>query len=216
MANIVDIYKQFKIMPQLQLHQFRVAAVAKQICDNFNHQIDEQSVVAACLLHDMGNIIKFDLTVFPDFTEPEGLDYWQSIKEEYLKKYKTQDEHPATLAIAGEIGVSDRVIELIGSVGFTHGPANAASEDYGRKICAYSDMRVGPHGVLSLEDRLIDGALRYTGQKFKPGERQDEFAIALRKIESQLFLNAAIKPQDISDKSIEPIIESLKSYEINT
>src|SRR5436305_1624080 len=112
MALITEIYEKYKIMPNLQLHQLRVAAVAKKISDNLVTQVDKAAVVEACLLHDMGNIIKFNLSKspqFPSFLEPEGLKYWQAVKDDYLQKYQTEDEHQATLAIAKEIGASAKV-----------------------------------------------------------------------------------------------------------
>ncbi len=60
MKNIIQIYSQYKIMPTLQQHQLRVAGVAKQICDSISEPIDKEVVVDVCLVHDMGNIIKFD------------------------------------------------------------------------------------------------------------------------------------------------------------
>jgi len=50
-------------MPQLDEHQLTVAAVADFICAHFNGNINRNNIVKACLLHDMGNIIKFDLSI---------------------------------------------------------------------------------------------------------------------------------------------------------
>jgi len=86
MKSPKEIYREYRLMPSLSLHQLRVAAVAKLICDSFKERIDTNNVVLACLYHDMGNIIKFDLNYFPEFTKPEGLEYWQKIKEDYIKK----------------------------------------------------------------------------------------------------------------------------------
>ena len=66
MKNITDIYEKYKIMPLLAMHQIRVAAVAMMICDSLSVPIDKDSVIKACLLHDIGNIIKFDLNHFPE------------------------------------------------------------------------------------------------------------------------------------------------------
>ena len=41
MKKITEIYKEYKIMPNLQMHQYRVAAVAMQICESLNIKIDE-------------------------------------------------------------------------------------------------------------------------------------------------------------------------------
>ena len=85
--KIQKIYDDYKIMPQLQLHQLRVAGVASIIVDNFQEKLDKDAIVSAALLHDMGNIIKFNLNFFPDALEPEGLDHWQSVKDEFILKY---------------------------------------------------------------------------------------------------------------------------------
>jgi hypothetical protein len=212
--EILEVYKKYKVMPQLQLHQLRVAAVAEQICDNLTVPVDSVSVIKACFLHDMANIIKFDLSVFPKFLEPEGLEYWQSVKDEYIVKYRSQDEHDATIAIAQELGVSPKVQELVSIVGFKQASDNAAASDINRKICAYADMRVGPHGIITLEDRLIDGAKRYKGKTFDTGARSDELADSLRQIENQIFDVSKIQPSDITDESTAPLVEQLKIYEI--
>ncbi len=54
--SIGTIYKKYKIMPQLQEHMFRVAAVALLICENFEDSLPKEDIVTACLLHDMGKI----------------------------------------------------------------------------------------------------------------------------------------------------------------
>ena len=85
MRTIQQIYSDYKIMPNLQLHQLRVASVAKIIAENFKEKLDKESIVIACLFHDMGNIIKFNFSYFTEFLKPEGLEYWQAVKNEYIK-----------------------------------------------------------------------------------------------------------------------------------
>ena len=55
-----EIYTAYKIMPNLQLHQLRVAAVGKLICDNFNPPaggtVNERGVILARLFSHMGKI----------------------------------------------------------------------------------------------------------------------------------------------------------------
>ena len=66
--NIFNIYAKYKIPPQLQTHQLRVAAVAKTICEHLWPKLsDMRTIISTCLVHDMGNIIKFDLDKFPKF-----------------------------------------------------------------------------------------------------------------------------------------------------
>ena len=99
------------------MHQLRVAAVAKLIVDNFQQSIDTQVVLLSCLFHDMGNIIKSELSQFPEFSEPEGVEHWQGVKEEFVSKYG-ENAHDANVAIAREIGVLESVIFEIDSFSF--------------------------------------------------------------------------------------------------
>ncbi len=60
MKNASEIYAEYRLMPNLKQHQFRVAAVAEIICKNLSEVVDKDNIILACLYHDMGNIIKFD------------------------------------------------------------------------------------------------------------------------------------------------------------
>lgn len=202
-------------MPTLQLHQLRVAAVAKIITDNFVGNLDKEGVVKACLVHDMGNIIKFDLTYFPEFVEPEGLEYWQTVKNEYISKYGT-DEHKATMDIAKEINLPENVMDCLHNIGFSKSTKNADSVSFENKIAAYSDMRVSPHGVISMEERIDEGNKRYKGKVGHSIGSDNFFTLSdsLRTMEAQIFEKVSIKPEDITDEKVNDIIEELKNITI--
>ena len=78
--NISEIYEEYKIMPNLREHMLRVAGAASLICDNFTEPLNKEEIISACLLHDMGNIIKFKLDYFPEFNKPEKAEYWQNVQ----------------------------------------------------------------------------------------------------------------------------------------
>lgn len=208
--NIIDIYKEYKIPPNLQTHMLRVASVASLICDNLTEQVDKENIITACLLHDMGNIIKFKMDVFPEFFEPEGVEYWQKVKDEYIAKYGP-DEHHASLEIVKELKTSERILDLADAPSFIGAPHNAESEDYGMKIVDYSDVRVYPHGVVSIEERFLDLRKRYVQHGPDTPERT-AFENALREIQNQIFSKCKIKPEDITDEVIAPVIEELKGF----
>lgn len=228
--KIQDIYNQYTIMPSLQLHMLRVSAVAQLICNSFkkklpeeirdqvredNLQIDTENIIAACLLHDMGNILKFNMNILPEFLEPEGKGYWQNIKDQYQEKYGI-DEHDATIQIVRELRVSDRIVELVDSFHFLRAKENAQTNDFGIKICAYSDMRVEPHYIVSLEGRLEEGRQRFYQSKpelFKDTIFQD-MAASLKQIENQIFKYTTITPAYITDETITPFIENLRNFEL--
>ncbi len=207
-------------MPNLQEHQFRVAGVARIICENLNLELDKDSVICACLLHDMGNIIKFKLDYFPEFVKDGQLEYWQKVKEDYLEEYG-HDEDRAALAIAEELGVSYDIQEIIDSIGFTHSIENMEGADFEKKIAAYADMRVSPYGIVTLRERLDEGHKRYSGSNKstdKESHLEDEevkiFDDALFEIERQIFAVCSISPEEINDEAVSQNIESLKEFMI--
>ena len=212
MRKITDIYKEYKIMPNLQEHMFRVAGVASLICDNFNESFNKKDIIIACLLHDIGNIIKFDLNYFPELNKPEGLEYWQNVQNEYIKNYG-KNEYVANTKIAHKIGVSEWVLELINSISFLGAPSNVLDRDFAKKIVSYSDERVNPFGVVSLEQRFVDLGKRYVNHSSHTFER-NTYENALREIEKQIFSKCKIKPEDINDDSVKLQMEKLKDFEI--
>lgn len=216
MKNIEQIYENYKIMKNLAQHQLRVAAVAKLICDNCNIGVTTDDVVKACLVHDMGNILKFDLLKFPEFLEPEGLEYWENVREELKEHYNTNDEHVATVEIAREIGVSQSVMECLSSIGFSKTTQAVNDSNFNHKICNYVDQRVAPYGVVSIEGRMEDGRKRYANSARASVNALNFEVIAndLKTLENQIFEHIRIKPEDITDEAIKPITEELKNYSL--
>ncbi len=213
-------------MPSLQMHQYRVAGVAEILCKKLNIGNDTQNIIAACLLHDMGNILKFKLDLYPEFLLPEGADYWAKIKADYHQKYGN-DEHKATIEIAqeilcGESGLKNKelrkawVLELIDAIGFSNAECNFESNDISRKIVAYADMRVEPYGVTSLTHRLADGHKRF--KLHKPEVKNELFfsqmSQYLKKIEQQLFAKLDMQPEDITEELVQQQISSLQQFDI--
>jgi hypothetical protein len=214
--KIQKIYDEYKTMPQLQLHMLRVAGVAKIICDNFQKEIEKESVITAALLHDMGNIIKFNLNRFPEYLEPKGLKYWEEVKGDYIKKYG-QDEHLASEKIAQEIGVSEIVQEIIKAYGFKNAQKTLNYTGFERKITPYSDMRVGVNGIQSMDTRIDAGVKRYSKGRKKGLNKITllDLKNTWRKIEKQIFSHTKISPKNITDKGVAHLLPKLREFEIN-
>ncbi|MFA7309634.1 MAG: HD domain-containing protein [Candidatus Paceibacterota bacterium] len=217
MRTVQEIYDAYRIMPGLQLHQLRVAAVAKTICDSFDQTLDSGSVVLACLFHDMGNILKADLTLFPKLLAPQGIDYWQGIQKEYAAKYGPS-EHAATSEIVREIGISGKSISLIEGIGFSK-MFRILEDDshYELKIVEYGDCRVAPYGVVSIAERFDEGGKRYT-HRHPSSDAAREHYLALAAsgygIERQIFAHASIRPEDITEGSVQSLIPALREYKV--
>jgi len=209
-----DIYEVYRIMPSLRLHQLRVAAVGKTLCDNLTRDVDTRAVVLACLFHDMGNIIKSDLSLFPEFCEPEGIAHWEMVKREFLETYGN-DEHKATYAIARAIGLPEPAIRLMDDFGFSKLELVRDGGSLEKKIAKYADLRTGPHGVVSMASRLAEGKQRFSSKH--PDTPRDEqewerLTAAAYDMERQIFAEATIAPEDITEQSIQPLIEELRGF----
>ena len=217
--SIEDVYIKYKIMPNLRVHQYRVAAVGRTIAEKFDTPIIEiENITIACLLHDMGNIIKFRLDLFPEFLKPEGLNFWKAVQKDYFKKYG-YDEHVATIKIAESIlnpkKEADRILELIDAISFSEAITNSICDDFNRKIVAYADTRVDPHGVTSQNDRLQDGRKRFRiNKKASTNEYFESMAAGLKKIEKQIFDEIDIEPQDITEEYVKEIVKKVQFYTI--
>ena len=220
--TISEIYEQYQIMPNLQEHQLRVAAVAQQIAQSCGIEGEElHAIVTAGLLHDMGNIIKFKLDLFPEFLQPKGLKYWEKVKKEFVKKYGN-DEHEATFQIVDELNVDKRAHELVHAIGFSKSVENLNQTDLSKKIVAYSDHRVAPFGVISLEARMREGRTRFKHNKSIPTSDKKRFekqfqecSVALLEIEKQIFEQSSIKPEKVNNGSISNIVPLFLNFKIN-
>lgn len=219
--KISEIYTEYKIMPSLAMHMYRVASVASLICDNFRQPINKDEIITACLLHDMGNIIKSNLSLFPEFLEPEGLEYWQKVKDEYIKKYG-EDEHKATIEIMKELNISEKIINFVDQLSFSSLCRHRNSNFFDIKIIHYSDVRVDPYGIVSFEERMNEAKKRYKNHKnsLEETERQN-LVICGKELEKQIFEHCKIKPEgspvglcprDINDETVKPVILELKDF----
>lgn len=188
--TITEIYKKYEIPPNLADHQLTVASVANVICEHTNKG-NLHRIVLACLLHDMGNIIKFNLDKSIPGADIDDIEYWKEVQQRFVEKYGN-DEHAATLAIVRDIGVDDGVIELIDAVGFRHSIDTLNSGDVSKMIAGYSDMRVAPHGVVSLEERLSDLTKRYGST-----DDREQYNQAFRQIETLIFADTKVGPEAV-------------------
>lgn len=214
--KIWDVYEQYKIMPNLRLHQLRVASVARALAQE--RGADHELVTRAGLVHDMGNILKADFSVFPpDFFGDVGLAYWSDVKSDYAARYGS-DEHTATIAIVHELGLSDAVATIVASMGFSKAGDVYEHGSLELQIIEYADQRVAPYGITSMETRLQEGRERYkkrAGSDYGTDDGQFENNLEiLKRLEKQLFEGLTITPASITEESQKDTVELLRSYEI--
>lgn len=216
--KIQDIYDRYDIMPNLREHQLRVAAIVKYICSHFPKKLsDEKELIAASLLHDIGNIIKFDLDSGTVPLAPEDIQYWKKVQRQYIDKYGT-DEHKASALIVKELGVSQRIVELVGEQNFTHLCEYVAMKDLALVTLFYADSRVAPFGVTTITERQENFKKRYEGRKdYFAAVHQEErkkYLVCLSELEKRILAYANISEQDITNESIAPLIAELQTFDI--
>lgn len=215
--QISEIYKRYNIMRQLQMHMFRVASVAVVVFDGLAEagekfaDGDRDVLIQACLLHDMGNIVKFNLDFMPETLEPEGREHWEKIKSETIEQYGPE-QHIATMKIIAEIGVSPRICELAGGIGFWNACKHLEGSDMLAKIASYSDMRVTPLGIESLSARLEDLKNRYASHNNDRSEEVKTVENCLSDIERKLFTRLPFSPDSITEDSTASTREELSEY----
>ncbi len=161
--DIDSIYEKYQIPPNLRRHMKLVARVGRRIADCCSQKIqgiDPEFVERLCLVHDMGNILKFDFS--PETVRrigPENPEKWIRVKEQFQKKYGN-NELEATLQICREAGFLKEA-EYLERLFHLKKYEDVLNEDWVLKILVYADLRVSPYGIVSLDERIRDLCERY-------------------------------------------------------
>lgn len=209
--NIIEIYKKYHLPENLQMHMLRVAACSNLIIDNWNGtEINKESIIRVCLLHDMGNMVKIP----EDFSKDEE---FLKIRKKYFDKYGTND-HEINLEIGKREGLTEKEIIILDGKRSRKNEETLKSNSYERKICAYCDQRVAPDGVVSIKDRLEDAKMRYKNKPlsvWSNEEKANHLIECSLGIEKQIMEHCKLKPEEINDNSIKQYIEILKNYKIS-
>ena len=208
--NIIEIYNKYYLPENLQMHMLRVAACSNLIIDNWNGlEIDKESIIRVCLLHDMGNMVKIP--------EEESKDEeFLKVRKKYFDKYGTND-HEINLEIGKQEGLTEKEITILDGKRSRKNEETLQSNSYERKISAYCDQRVAPNGVVGIKERLEDAKIRYKDKPLSVWSNEEKANYLIKcslGIEKQIMKYCKLKPEDINDSTIETYIEKLKKYEI--
>ena len=210
---IKDVYKKYEVMPQLIEHQIRVAGVGHLVARGWSGA-NLREVTLACLLHDMGNIVKFDLADSPErralFGITPDLERWQRVQNEYRAKYGTS-AHTATTAILKDMGLTEmvRIVNEEAELYFSEAsPKQLDAMSPSVIILMYADCRVIPSGVTSYRARLDDLAVRYGGGKTTTWREW------MNQFEKYIASKTTINLDSITEESIKPLTSELLNYSI--
>lgn len=201
--NIKNIYEKFGIPPNLTEHMLIVTKVALFIKEHWKGpEIDWETLRKAALLHDVGNVVKFDLDKYPHFlgNEKSKIDYWKQKQKEIIEKYG-QDDHEATKKMLNEVGIDRKIIEIILNKAFGNAVQIAVSQDWYTKILLYADLRVLPNGVAKMTERFQD--IRERMPKYTSRPDFENLLDTARKIEEQIQEKLDVSVLEINNQSIQ-------------
>jgi putative nucleotidyltransferase with HDIG domain len=208
--KVKEIYEKYKIPPNLQTHQLRVAAIAKIITDAWiGESIDKKAVIEAALFHDMGNLIKFNFDRVMLLEDPDNVEFWRKAQEELIEKYG-KDEHHATLEMCKEIGLPQTTFETIENMSWRNIDEIIAEDKWELGILTYTDMRIGPFGVLSVKERIENLVKRSS----KDEQYYETYLKNGENLENELSKRVSIDLSSITDQNLEENFELLKNLDI--
>lgn len=217
-VSVIEIYRRYEIPPNLRRHHLRAAAVAALMCDAWHGPpVRRERLVRVLLLHDLGNIVKADYKAWPQVLEEEQprVAHWIGVHQRYRARFG-EDADRATRTLAGEVGLDREELALLDGMSFMHNERTLAGRDYETKLAAYADQRVGPFGILSLYDRLEEAKARYGAGPgaFMGSRRAATLMACAHRIEQEVFCHCTLRPEDIDDRTAQPVMEALRSFEI--
>jgi predicted HD phosphohydrolase len=175
--------------------------------------IDKDTLIKCALVHDLGNLVKFNFEINPEFwgSEKSNTDYWRTKQKEMVAKYGATDNE-ATSKILKEMRFPKDLIELIYSKRFANSVHTLESDNLILKILHYSDLRTLPLKIGTLEDRFDDIRGRMP-QYNKRADLADLFN-ACRGIEKQIQLHVDVSLSQINSDSIEYTDEDFLNIEV--
>ncbi len=210
--KIKTLYEKYEIMPQLATHQLRVGGIAKLITDSWKDKEMAQRVVNACLIHDMGNIVKFDLSDQVQeklkMMKPAELPFWRERQQKYRGLFG-KNAQTATHSILRAEGL-DRYVTYLENEAQLY-KMRPRREDFliaGKPaiMVLYADLRVGPKGVITMQERIEDLLERYGGER-----AESKWGASLEGYIQEL---SAVDLVTITETLVVPLFESLLDYEI--
>jgi len=212
--KVREIYKKYKIPPNLQEHMLRVTKIALFITDHWrNHEIDKDLILKAGLLHDLGNIVKFQMEKHPDFLgeEEKRLQYWLKVQKEMIKKYG-DDDHLATGKMLEESGIDSEVLQIIMKKSFHQAVKMEKANNWTLKVLFYADLRVGPLGIVPLKERFNEAIPRL--KMYKETDYLDGLVKACYQIEKQIQANLEVDVSKITEETLKADDKELLNTEI--
>lgn len=213
--TINDVYLRYDTPQNLQRHMLDVAGMVQVIKKYWiGSNVDWRIVTSAALLHDLGNIVKFDFDKYPHLlgSEQSHIEYWREVQQSIINKYGSND-HAVTDVMLTELGISEDIRQVISSKSFGSSRQLMNDGTVEAKILLYCDLRVLPSGVGSLSERLNDIKKRLTKYSERPDF--DQLAEACYAIQKEIQRSVSVDlSENINNLTLQVHRKNLLQYEI--
>ncbi len=174
--------------------------------------MEKAAIIEALLLHDMGNVIKFDFRFSHLLGDEEAnIKFWKEIQLKFKQKYG--NEHTATLEIAKEIGVSPQTFGLLEWTGSSKLEQVTDTMDWSAKITCYCDFRVSPFGIVTVNERFDELVNRYHGRTHDLGDiaKTEQRRLFCLQLQEQLQKMVNFDLNLITDQEIEKYFKMVEN-----
>ncbi|MEO8581396.1 MAG: HD domain-containing protein [Patescibacteria group bacterium] len=208
--TVNEIYTKYRTPNNLQQHMLRVAALCTVIVSSWKGEpISKEDIVNTLLFHDIAKPVTFDIANQARFvSSPEELvRLEQDIK--YLVDNFGSEEHQAALKIFQDIGLNKNCQRLINNLEWHNTDDLMRVNDIESLLTIYCDMRIGPKGVLLIEQRLSELNAR------NPIEDFEKRLKSAKDLENLIIGKVPIKLDEIKEEQISPIAEMLSQKQFN-
>lgn len=208
--KVSKIYEEYMVPKNLQDHMLRVTAFGEIIVEQWkgSAEIDRNSIINACLFHDIAKPMNFILSNQARYgMSAEDILKLDKLQRRLKSAYGT-NEHNATVKICTDIGLDLTSVRLVDNLEWEFIPRLLTGADIPALIPIYCDMRIGPNGILSLTERLLDLKDRTDG-KFN-----EESVKNGRALENLIQQNLKIDCNSINNIHLNERFERLLNTEI--
>ena len=206
-----QIFVQFEIHSVLQTHLLRVTSLMDFLVQHWQGpNLNRQLLLETMLLHDLGNLIKFDLrpNAFVKLMKSSELPRYRALQAQWQAQYGFDvDEVTSRLIRQLPLHHQAQIIDLI--MNHAEGTTNAVvtSDNWTQKLCDYTDFRVGPHGLLTLAERFTDLTVRYRDRRdnWQDTDQIQRHLELFQTLESQLQTHLSCDLATLTGTQLEPI-----------
>jgi len=208
--NIKQIYKKYQTPQNLQKHLLRVGALASILTDNWlGPKIHKAAIIQAALLHDLAKPMNFNLHKQAQFgMSPADIKKLEKLQSYLRNKFGT-DEHLAAIKITQSLKCPPNTVRIISNLDWENIPRLRKNNDFESLIAVYCDMRIGPKGILSLEERLADLKKRVGSKNLKKHLKNGQ---ALEKL---IAKQVPISPHSITNGQLNLLFDKLLKTRLN-